>query len=94
MQSVGVDECEMCYHLPGHDGYKELVEPELARLQTIIDDIAAHLTVDPKRNMFYLKLGRTEYGASIEPEEWITDFPFMVSLRPIARLKGDSDGKQ
>jgi hypothetical protein len=54
-------------------------------LRAIIDDIAAHLTVEPERNKFYLKLGNVEYGACIEPEDCM-DFPFMVSLRPIAAL--------
>ena len=90
MQDIGVDECEICYYLPGHEGASDLVQipaSELARLQAIIDDIAAHLTVDPERNMFYLKLGRTKYGAFIKQEDYMDDFPFMVSLRPIAEMK-------
>jgi hypothetical protein len=55
-------------------------------VECVIDGIAAHLKVEPERNMFYLTLGRTEYGAFIEPEDYMTDFPFMVSLRPIAAL--------
>lgn len=52
--------------------------------QAVIDGVAAHLKVEPDRNMFYLTLGSTEYGACIKPEDHMRDFPFMVSLRPIA----------
>ena len=34
MQDIGVDECEICYYLPGHEGASDLVQipaSELAR---------------------------------------------------------------